>query len=191
MLCERCKKNEANYHYRENVNGTERVYHLCTDCAEALEKSGELKGQGKDLLADLFFGGNDLNTMFASLFAPSHKDIQGAQRAVEKTKCTLCGATFDELAREGKAGCPKCYEVFAEELEQSIIRIHGRTTHTGKEPVKYREKNENKRRIAKLEAELREAIKTENYERAAELRDEIKALRSLDDGNNGGKVDVV
>jgi protein-arginine kinase activator protein McsA len=36
MLCERCKKNEANYYYRENTNGVEKTYHLCADCAREL-----------------------------------------------------------------------------------------------------------------------------------------------------------
>lgn len=184
MLCERCKKNEANYYYRENVNGTEKAYHLCAECAKELEKAGEIKGLGKDNLFDGFFGGDDLGSVFASLFAPSIKRGQSSGRIPEKTKCSLCGASFDELAREGKAGCPKCYEVFSDELEESIRRIHGRSSHTGREPVKFREKNEAKRKIASLESELKEAIKSEKYERAAELRDEIRSLRAADETEN-------
>lgn len=179
MLCERCKKNEANYYYRENVNGTEKAYHLCAECAAELEKTGEIKGMGNDSFFDGFFGGSPMNSVFASLFAPTAREKRSQLK--EKTKCTLCGASFEDLAREGKAGCPKCYEIFADELEHSIARIHGRTCHTGKEPQKYREKNETKRKITALEAELKESIQTENYERAAELRDEIKALREADE----------
>jgi len=181
MLCERCKKNEANYYYRENVNGTEKAYHLCAECASELEKTGEIKGIGSESFLDGFFGGTNINNVFTSLFTTSAKEPRLASPSPEKTKCSLCGASFEELAKEGKAGCPKCYEFFAEELEHSIARIHGRTYHTGKEPMKYKEKNETKRRIATLETELKEAIKTENYERAAELRDEIKSLRSADE----------
>lgn len=190
MLCERCKKNEANYYYRENTNGVEKTYHLCADCARELEKMGEIKGFGKESLYDGFFGGNDLNSLFASLFTPSAKKSQGAKPIPERTKCSLCGAVFDDLVREGKAGCPKCYEVFSDELEESIRRIHGRTSHTGREPVKLREKNEAKRKITTLEGELKEAVAAENYERAAELRDEIKALRAAEtasDSDNGNK----
>lgn len=184
MLCERCKKNEANYHYREYVNGTEKAYHLCAECAAELEKSGEIKNIGKDTMFDGFFGGNDLNSVFTSLFAPSKRENRNSVQSPERVKCTLCGASFEELAREGKVGCPKCYEIFGEELERSIARIHGRTSHTGREPMKYKEKNESKRKIESLEHELKEAVKSENYERAAELRDELKLLRTAAEGEN-------
>lgn len=183
MLCERCKKNEANYYYRENVNGIEKAYHLCGECAASLEKTGEIKGLGTETFFDGFFGGHNMTGVFASLFAPSVREQNTSVSVPEKTKCSLCGASFEELAKEGKAGCPKCYEVFEDELKHSISRIHGRTCHTGKEPIRYREKNETRRKISSLEAELKEAVKNENYERAAELRDEIKTLRSIDETN--------
>lgn len=185
MLCERCGKKEANYHYSETVNGTAREYHLCSACADALRSSGELKSfGGTESLFDGFFGGGSqsgLDAVFASLFAPTAGTRNGA-RQTEKTKCSLCGATFAELVKEGKAGCPKCYDVFAGELEESIRRIHGRTSHVGSEPAAYREKNEVKRKLTSLEAELKSAIAAENYEHAAELRDEIRSLREGEGG---------
>ena len=39
MLCEKCKKNEASVFYRENINGKERKYSLCPECAAELEKN--------------------------------------------------------------------------------------------------------------------------------------------------------
>ncbi len=186
MICERCKKSEANYYYKENVNGTERSYHLCTECAKALEAAGELKSFTPD---NLFggFGTDGLTSLFSSLFAPVGKQngSKTGRTLPEQKKCTLCGAGFDDLVREGKAGCPKCYEVFAEELAESIRRIHGRSAHTGKEPAAFREKNRVKRKLEQLEVALKDAIQSENYERAAELRDEIRALKAKEeaDGN--------
>lgn len=184
MLCERCKKNEANYYYHESVNGAEKTYHLCAECAKELEKSGEIKNFAKDNFMDSFFTKelDSMNSVFSSLFSPAYS--QGKLKNPERTKCSLCGATFDELARDGKTGCPKCYEVFADELDASIRRIHGRSSHTGRAPFKFREKNETKQKLHQLEKDLKEEIRNENYERAAELRDEIKALRAADEGNN-------
>lgn len=190
MLCERCKKNEANYYYHENVNGTEKTFHLCAECAGELEKSGEIKSFSKssffggDGFLDGFFGMDDMNSLFSSLFAPKSAYAQSRLQNPTETKCSLCGATFDELVRDGKAGCPKCYDVFAGELEESIRRIHGRSSHTGRAPLKFREKNEAKQKLHRLEKELKEEIKNENYERAAELRDEIRALRATENGEN-------
>lgn len=187
MLCERCKKNEANYYYHENVNGTEKTYHLCGACAEELEKSGEIKqfnlGFPKMGLFDTLFGSDaeEWNTVFGSLFAPAQG--QGMLKSPTVTKCSLCGASFEDLAREGKAGCPKCYEVFADELDESIRRIHGRTSHTGRAPARFREKNEAKRKMRQMEKELKEAVHSEDYEKAASLRDQIRALRAAGEEN--------
>ncbi|MGN1347200.1 MAG: UvrB/UvrC motif-containing protein [Eubacteriales bacterium] len=183
MLCERCKKNEATFYYHENVNGAEKTYSLCRDCADELEKKGEFKTFGgftPDFTPfESLFAHSDpfeqIDNLFGSLFAPAN-----TRQLAEKTgakKCPLCGMTMSDFAREGKAGCPTCYETFAEELEPTLGRIHGRTTHSGRSPMKFREKNERKNRIRTLEAEQKEAIKAENYERAAEIRDELKNLR--------------
>lgn len=185
MLCERCKKNEATFYYHENVNGNEKTYSLCADCAAELEKKGELKKPGSfgdlgawgGLFGDMneTFGSLLDGDLFGSLFAPS-KTRQLAERSREK-KCPLCGMTLSDFAREGKAGCPTCYDTFADELEPTIGRIHGKTTHVGRTPIKQREKKELRERIRALEAEQKEAIHAENYERAAEIRDELKSLR--------------
>ena len=188
MLCERCKKKEATFYYHENVNGTEKTYSLCRDCADELKKSGELGKFGsigtefapfESLFAhDPFEDIDNLfskQEIFGSLFAPA-KTRQLAERGSAK-KCPLCGMTLSDFSRDGKAGCPTCYDTFADELEPAIGRIHGRTAHSGRAPSKFREKTELKNRIRALEAEQKEAIRTENYERAAEIRDELRTLR--------------
>ena len=69
MLCEKCGKNEATFYYKENINGTEKAYHLCADCAKKLEESGEIRsfdGNFFDSMNKIFSGDN----LFGSLFAP-------------------------------------------------------------------------------------------------------------------------
>ena len=172
MLCERCKKNEATVHYREIMNGKEKKYLLCSDCAKELEKSGEIS-----LSAPKFFNDAEsglFNSMFGSLFAPQ----RGERSLSEAKKCPLCGATFGELVKEGKVGCAKCYDTFASELERTVTGIHGQSTHTGRSPAKLKDKLDVRQRIRALERELKDAIKDERYERAAELRDELNSLRA-------------
>ena len=113
--------------------------------------------------------------MFGSLFGmPTYhkKAFVG-----ETKKCSLCGSAFSDLVADGKAGCPECYRVFAEELAPTISKIHGSTTHVGNAPERYRAGFERKTKIKNLEAELKNAIAAEEYEKAALLRDELKALR--------------
>ena len=179
MLCERCKKNEATVFYRESVNGKERSLSLCAECAGEAKKKGEIEDVFKK---DNFFGNgffddafSDADKLFGSLFGV--RELPG--RTKEKVKkCPLCGSTFSDLVNSGKAGCPECYRTFSEELSPTISRIHGTTSHVGGAPAAYKKDREKKEKIRTLEAELKAAVKEEEFEKAAKLRDELRAARS-------------
>ena len=150
MLCEKCGKNEATFYYKENINGTEKAYHLCADCAKKLEESGEIRsfdGNFFDSMNKIFSGDN----LFGSLFAPiGQRHALGAGNREKKT-CPLCGSTFEDIVENGKLGCPMCYEVFGDALPATIQRIHGRTKHTGNVPKRFRAALEAKEKLQKLE----------------------------------------
>ena len=172
MLCEKCKKNEATVFYRENVNGNEKKYALCADCAKELEKSGEIQ-------TNVFRPQDDfplMNSIFGSLFAPY--SAREPRRLSEDKRCPLCGASFRELAKEGRVGCASCYDTFSAELERTVSNIHSNAVHTGKTPSRLRGKLDVKKKIRALEGELKEAIRDERFERAAEIRDELNNLRA-------------
>lgn len=182
MLCEKCKKNEATFYYHENLNGNEKTCRLCSECAAEMEKKGEIGHTSADkafegldsFFSDGIFGDpfKSMNNLLAGFFTPGVKQVQAAEK-----KCPDCGLTFREFAANGMAGCPKCYETFAKELEPTISKLHGKSTHTGRVPAKFREKLDLRNKIEALEAEQQNAIRDENYERAAEIRDELKKLR--------------
>ena len=71
--------------------------------------------------------------------------------------------------------CPECYVTFAEGLRGLLKTMHKGTRHTGKAPESLRAIRENADRMM-LQAKLAKAIKDENYEQAAQVRDEIKQL---------------
>ena len=191
MLCEKCRKNEATNFYHENVNGKVRSMRLCAECAKSLEESGDLP----KLNADKFFEDFDffdepffqnpvktLNSLFSGFFGGEKALGSGNPTGEEKTaekKCEGCGSTLRDFATRG-AGCPKCFETFAEELAPTVSRAHGRTVHTGRAPAKFRDRIETKRKIEALIEEQREAVKNEDFERAAEIRDELKKLRAAE-----------
>ncbi|MDE6413121.1 MAG: UvrB/UvrC motif-containing protein, partial [Eubacterium sp.] len=73
-----------------------------------------------------------------------------------------------------------CYEKFEDKLEPSIIKIHGKTKHVGKN-VTYTVDETDKTEadvdtVQSLKEELKQAVKEQRFEDAAELRDRIKAL---------------
>jgi len=191
MLCEKCRKNEATNFYHENVNGKVRSMRLCAECAKSLEESGDLP----KLNADKFFEDFDffdepffqnpvktLNSLFSGFFGGEKVLGSGNPSGEDKTaekKCEGCGSTLRDFATRG-AGCPKCFETFAEELAPTVSRAHGRTVHTGRAPAKFRDRIETKRKIEALVEEQREAVKNEDFERAAEIRDELKKLRAAE-----------
>lgn len=174
MLCEKCKKNNATVFYEETVNGKTRSYSLCSECAKSLEQSGEISLHQN--LADGFFGipsfGNMNDSLFSGLFG-----LPENARTSKKT-CPLCHATFDDFRRNGKAGCPKCYTTFSSELLGTIRSIHGSVRHIGRAPAKFKKRGENRTRLSELKNELKRAIADENFETAATLRDQIRALES-------------
>lgn len=163
MLCQKCNKNEATVHVRQTVNGVKTEMMLCAGCAG-------MEGGYSFFKDDLFSG----------FFSDS---ILGMRRSEEQKKCPRCGLTRRELAASGRAGCAACYEFFAPELDKIIYGIHGNARHNGSAPVCHAEQMEKKKKldelknkIEALKKEQQEAIAEQNYEKAAELRDRIRAL---------------
>ena len=89
-----------------------------------------------------------------------------------KKTCSMCGITESEILKHSRFGCPNCYKDFEETFLAASIQCQGGSTHhVGKQPKAIVQKN-----IASLQLKMREAIKEENYEEAARIRDRIKFL---------------
>ena len=172
MMCERCGKKEAEIYIKNSVNGRETELSLCRDCAE---EAGYLDGFGnfsrwKNLIPDEF-------GLLTEWLRPGM-----AQPAPAKT-CPGCGMTAAQLIAGGRAGCAQCYDSFSEIFRTMIRQIHGEGTHQGSAPGSVDAQVQRKARIAALREALTKAIKEENFEQAAQLRDEIHALEKGDEKN--------
>lgn len=113
--------------------------------------------------------------------------LLGDAPSQEVKRCPSCGASFGEISKSGKIGCAQCYDTFRNQLLPVIQRIHGAAQHMGKIPggSALRVTDPNRQMVAsprqaenpELEEkrrQLKEAIDTQDFERAAVLRDEIK-----------------
>lgn len=189
MTCEVCGKN-ATFFFKQTKNGYTVEKALCSECAskQGLANPGSLF----DAIHDDFFGG------LLGSFANKEPKLVTAR------SCDFCGMTISELLNGGKVGCAHCYEVFARSLAPTVTKIHGNVTHCGKEPVKAEEpeinieKNEEitekqpetfEEKLKNLKKALTDAVEKQEYELAAQLRDEIKELEkslSSDENINGG-----
>lgn len=111
--------------------------------------------------------------------------------------CGNCGTTLESLRVGIPLGCSVCYEVFDDVLIGEMLaseKIPPRITtvkksipiHIGRAPGESQEMNPSLRLLALNEA-LNETLKKEDYEQAAWLRDQIKALTENPEGKNDSK----
>ena len=157
--CDRCE-NPASVHLTEIRDGQKTERHLCENCARTLH----LPAAGQEL--------QKLLKTFEPAQALTPQVVLGAGRA-----CPDCGLTYAEFRQHGRFGCARDYEVFATEIAKLLERIHGHAGYTGKAPgggvVKDGERIDD---LALKRRALQDAIRAEDYEQAARLRDEIRRL---------------
>ena len=91
-------------------------------------------------------------------------------------KCGGCGLTVDEFNKTGMLGCVKCYETFGDSIQTMLKRIHGNVKHHGKIPKKLFGKINEARTLQDLKGSLQQCIFNEDYEQAAQLRNQIRAM---------------
>jgi protein arginine kinase activator len=162
MLCDRCGEKPAVIHRITTVNGKKQEVHLCEECA---------RGEHGIFMDDTF----SINALLSSLLSMG-TDAPIKIEKLETVKCSLCGQTFGEFRRTGRLGCNQCYATYRDRLFSLLKSIHGNIQHYGKIPKRVGGSLRVKREIDNLKAELEKAIKAEEYERAAEIRDKIKSL---------------
>lgn len=167
MLCENCSGREATTHIKKVENGRATQMNLCSECARNL-------GYG-ELFSDFGFSLRDL---FSNIFGDSTLLLSDREE-----RCEKCSSSFNDIVKSGYVGCSECYRKFYDRLLPSVQRIHGKALHTGKIPVNISENYEKpskKALIEKLSLQMEEAVKTQNFEEAAALRDKINSLKGDD-----------
>ena len=163
MKCERCNK-PATVHLTEIQAGKQIVKHLCEQCAT----------QNDALVPKAHAPINELLTNFVLAHS-------GLQKEGTST-CDQCGITWSEFRQSGLLGCEHDYTAFEKELSPLLQRAHDNGTHhVGKTPLRRSNtggpQDASARKqvdMARLRRELAKAVETEDYERAAKLRDQIK-----------------
>jgi protein arginine kinase activator len=163
MLCDECKERPANVHFTQIVNGQKTETHLCEECAAQ-------KGTYIFQIDNSFSIPNLLASFFGSF------NMQGMPVLPSAKSCANCGTSFEDVKTTGKLGCSECYSVFAEELEPTLRRIQGNNRHIGKVPARGGEKVIMKKKVEYLKQQLQQAVLSEDYEKAAEIRDVIKDI---------------
>jgi protein arginine kinase activator len=161
MLCCVCKEKTATVHLTQITGDKMQKVDLCEECA----KSKGVNDQTGFSLADLLLG------------LGASQELEQAVGGAD-AKCSQCGFTHADFKKTGRLGCAECYQTFSEGLEGLLKSMHKGTRHVGKVPEKLRTKRDITEQLNALQKKLAKAIETENFEQAAQMRDEIKALNS-------------
>ena len=97
----------------------------------------------------------------------------------EEKRCPTCQMTLKDIAHVGKFGCADCYATFKEDIIDIVQRVQGgQFEHVGKTPQSSYKKLAIKKQIEEKSKYLNKLIDDQEFEEAAIVRDEIKALKS-------------
>lgn len=161
-VCDKCGSGEAVVRLTEIVNNEMTTSHLCEKCAaeKGLETTPE-----------------PANFPLTDFLAKMGEPEAGRSEPEGDIRCGFCGLTFATFKESGRLGCPHCYTSFEPHLRSLLRRIHGSTAHVGKvylppDPTA----SALEKRLEGLRRKLERAVAAEDFERAAELRDEIRSL---------------
>ncbi|TAG27916.1 MAG: excinuclease ABC subunit B [Verrucomicrobia bacterium] len=163
LKCDLCGT-PATVHLTQIVNGKMHKVDLCEACAQAKG----VTDPGGFSLADLL--------LKASLNPENTESPAGVVTA--GGACPSCGFTPADFKKHGRFGCSQCYRTFEGMVGPMLDTMHKGTRHVGKVPVKALERRNLIERLNELERGLAAAIKSERYEEAARLRDELTQART-------------
>jgi len=164
MLCDRCKQRTATVHVTKITNGEKSEQHLCEECSKELQN-----------LAFAGESGFSLNKFLANILS-CDSSLSGQESGLAMERCDNCGLTYGQFTQGGKLGCSQCYTVFQDKLDPLLRRIHSSGLHKGKVPERTGGLLKMEKEIEALKKQLGNLVAREEYEQAAEVRDQIKEL---------------
>ena len=161
MKCENCDKREATVHLTEIKKGVKQEMHLCEQCASQKGLPGKAHFSISELLA--------------GITSSSQKKTEKGKEVKEVT-CPACELSLSKFQSSGRFGCPDCYESFKDDILPLVVKIHDSSQHVGKIPKRITKAAGLETELRKMHLELKAAVKAEDYEKAAEIRDRIKVM---------------
>ncbi|WP_024467647.1 UvrB/UvrC motif-containing protein [Treponema pedis] len=159
MICDMCKKNEAAVSIEQISDGAKKNIYLCRDCAAKFGFG--IFSEKMDISIKNIFNNYELN-----------KKLEFENSPV----CPHCGQKLLDIRFKQKIGCVNCFSAFKNEIAEILKQKKKDLRYTGVIQKSKVIGFENKRIAAELRQKLRKAIEAEEYEKAAFLRDELKAL---------------
>jgi len=161
MVCQECGKRPATLHFTKIVNGDKNEFHICENCAR--EKGEMIPGTSN---------GFSIHNLLSGLL-----DFEPLSAAKSQAiRCDNCGLTYSQFSKLGRFGCGNCYQSFSAKLDPLFKRVHGNIVHVGKVPKRSGGIIQSKREIDLLKKDMMTCIESEEFEQAAQIRDQIREI---------------
>ena len=154
MKCENCGKNEVTFVYQSNINGRVTEKHLFSECAEKLGYTQKIVAHSQRMMQNFFGGG-----LFDDFFSPV-PTLMGR-------RSWMLEDPFDDFFSEMPALC-------ASPVKQEPSKQKADDLVDQEEQSRFAYM----RQMNALKMEMKKAVHQENFERAAELRDQIHQLEA-------------
>ena len=164
MMCDECGVRPANIHLTTFTNGEKQDKNLCATCLTKYKMN--LSSIDLTNLAGIL--GGFIEKALTSKKEEPYSDFTAT--------CETCGMEYSQFKRNGMLGCADCYKAFREPIEEMLTRMHGNAQHVGRVPGGVNSQVSLRLQIDKLKQQLTRAISEEEYEAAATIRDQIRAL---------------
>lgn len=187
MLCEKCKIREANIKYTEVINGVRNEHNLCAQCAKEMDLG---------YYSAIFDGEFPLGKLLSSLLGVG--ETSQKEDKLQQIMCPACKTSYQDFVENSRFGCPDCYSIFDLLICDKIKKLQGNGVHNGKKP-RYQKilaapsvtgsgqeeiqepKLSREEKLQVLKARLQEAVLKEEYELAAQYRDQIRDLEQMEE----------
>jgi protein arginine kinase activator len=163
MLCKICKEKEATVHLTK-VDGVKmHKVDLCDACSKEKNVNDPT--------------GGSLSSIFHGMPGAEEFEFESDESTADK-KCPTCGFSQANFKKAGRFGCPECYHAFIANLDGLLRSMHRDVRHVGKTPKAFKQTAGVAEKLKRMEAKMEKAITKEDFEAAADLRDEIVELKT-------------
>jgi protein arginine kinase activator len=167
MNCEKCKNKKATVFYADEGGGK---HALCASCNAARLRvlSPEAQAESRIENEEGYFPSSSL------LIVSQDNKIDLFPKSGDGS-CKGCGATEELVSSLGHMLCPDCYGTFLFNVSAVADPCN---IHDVKKPYAIQESANRTKLLNDLRARMKEAIDEESFEKAAALRDKIRAIES-------------
>lgn len=152
MLCDACGIRASQVTFQVAFGGKKVIRNYCAQCAKTLRR------------------GDALGVQMAVINSLSPDNIENA------AACPKCGMTAEKMQKTGRMGCAACYRAFGDVTEEMLKKLNGTERQMAETVLDAPALTQTQEKLRDLRDELAQAVSIENYERAAQLRDEINRL---------------